>query len=100
MSALSDKIYLLLEIEKFKEVHGSMPTMFVFPTGMLELDGIVCCKVSSSYSLRFKVMKNSIEESWRVFVSLDSSPLDFGCDSLSDTLLQFNKHLLSNPDLV
>lgn len=95
MPAVSDKIYLLLEIEKLRQDHGSMPTTFVFPTGMLELDGIVCCKVSPSRALRFRVRKSSLEDSWKVLVGLESSPLDFGCDSLSDTLLQLNEYVAS-----
>lgn len=94
MSSLSNRIYILLEIEKLRQSHASMPTMFVFPREELRLDGIVYCKAAGC-PLRFRVEKRCPEDSWMVLAFSGNGFLDFGHDSLSDTLMQLDMHVQS-----
>jgi len=92
MMSTRNRLYLLLELEKFKQEHPKMPTIFIFPVGNLVFSGIMYYKDSPDYSLRFVLEKQSIDDAWEVKICNSNEILNFGQKSMSETLLQLNTY--------
>lgn len=58
-----EKVYMLLELEKVKEL--GIPHVYVFPTGSLEF---TCAVFKGSGYTTFKIVKHKIYEKWKVLL--------------------------------
>lgn len=89
MLSTKERLYLFLELEKFKEDHHKMPTVFIFPKGRLIFNGIIYSQHSPGNCLEFILQKQEIDDVW--LVKMDGNTIhDFGYKEISNTMLKLN----------
>lgn len=83
---VSEKLYLLLEIEKVKQNHKNIPTTYLYPLKGLAFS---CCTYGSIEKTVFHVFKKKIENMWEIkFLNKTSKNLSVlkGTDTLYESI--------------
>lgn len=71
MSNEHKKVYMLLELQKIKEL--SLPHLYVFPTDLLEFS---CILFKRSGYVVFRMIKDDIDDGWSVAIKNPTNMLD------------------------